>query len=130
MYFFSDAATNQNVATRFARRSHQKNPVSFLVGPTIDFFPLPVPDPSSTWGSLNCPDCRDSCCGHFLKPDKYLKNIAESSVVMPTPPSHAIKEFVQHLDRPPLALSQSVLLSEQDVKFWIAHLETVSQNRK
>ena len=50
-----------------------EKPCWFPGGPTIDFSPLPVPDPSRPWGSLNCPDCRDSCCGHFLKPDKYLK---------------------------------------------------------
>ena len=33
---------------------------------------------------VNCPDCRDSCCGHFLK---YLKNVADSSVVMSTQPA-------------------------------------------
>lgn len=54
---------------------------------------------------------------------------------MSIPPVHAIKDFLQPLGRPPLkseieTLSRSVLLSEQDVNYWIKHLETVSQNRK
>lgn len=110
-------------------------PCWFPGGPAIDFFPLPVPDISRPWGSSDCSDCKSGCYGHFLKQDKCLKNISEASTVMSIPPPQAIKEFLQPLRRPPLeseieTLCRSVLLSEQDVKYWIEHLETVSQNRK
>ena len=133
--FFLRCCYESECCHQLCREKPEEKPRWFPGDPTIDFFPLPVPVPSRPWGSLNCPDCSDSCCGHFLKPDKYLKNVADSSVVMSTPPAQAIKEFLQHLGRQPLetevrTLAQSVLLSEQDVKFWIAHLEAVSQNRK
>lgn len=112
-------------------------PQWFPGGPTIDFILLPVRDPSRPWGTSNCTDCKTGCCGHFLKPDKCLSNVKEASesVVIAAPPSQIIKEFLQAIARPPLeseiaTLSQSVLLPEQEVKFWIEHLETVSRNRK
>lgn len=98
-------------------------------GPTIDYLPLPAPDPARPWGGSDCLECNQtSCCGHYLKPDELL--IQEASVVKAMPLSQIIKGFYQALSRPPLqseivSLAQSVLLSESDVEMWIEHLEVM-----
>ena len=104
-------------------------------GPTIDFFPLPVPDPSRPWGNSNCPDCKGICGGHFLKPNENLQNIRGATNHMLKPPSLVIKEFLQSKDNVYETadideLARSVLLPAEEVKFWIDHLDTVKENRK
>lgn len=94
----------------------------FPGGPTIDFSPFST----RYLSTVDCSDCKSDCYGHFLKPDKYLKNISEASAVMSIP----IKEFLQPLGRPPLkseveTLSRSVLLSEQDVNYWIEQFHKI-----
>ena len=72
-------------------------------------------------GSSNCFECGKAICyGHYLKPDKSLTNIQKAAV---------LKLHLHHqtITRLPLEseitnLAISVLLSEQDVQFWIEHL--------
>ena len=103
-------------------------------GPSIDFFPVPVPDPSRPYGASSCPDCKQTCSGHYLKPDENLQNIQEALVKASNPPSVVIKEFLQSNRSPSESqlrtLARSVLLPVQDVKLWVEHLETVAKNRK
>ena len=101
-------------------------------GLTIDFFPLPAPDSSRPWDDSNCSDCKGPCSGHFFKPVDDLQNIREATNRMVKPPSVVNKEFLLSRNRVKQiskhCIAKSVLLSEQEVKIWIDHLNTVSEN--
>ena len=43
-------------------------------GPSVNKLLLPVPDPKRPWGDTNCPDCKGTCPGHYLKPAEILSN--------------------------------------------------------
>ena len=106
----------------------------FPGGPTVDFIPLHIPDSKRPWDTLDCSDCKGKCSGHIIKPSADLSNVKNAANVMDVPPSVAIREFLQTLAMSPTQeeitkLAKSVLLSEEDVKLWIDHLQTAARNR-
>ena len=109
-------------------------PCWFPGGPPVDIIPFPVPDSSRPWGMKDCSSCKGVCSGHFIKPDKTLSNVCSSTAAHLKPPSVVIKEFIAHNDSPNdqelSELAKSVLLSVEDVKLWVEHLQVVARNRK
>ena len=103
-------------------------------GPATSYLPDPIPDPTRPWGSNDCPECPgETCYGHFMMPDQALLSTLP---VVKKPPSAIIREvFERHKDCPLTedeitSTSKDVLLSPNEVKMWLAHLQTVKNNRK
>lgn len=105
-------------------------------GPTVDFLPFPFPDPKRSYGG-SCDTCKSFCCGHYITKLINITNPQEvKSIVMP--PSVVLKESFASLKQevtdiadvecPDLA--KKVLLSEEETKIWLNHLENIAQNRK
>ena len=102
-------------------------------GPTFDYFPLPIPDPSCNWGKRGCSKCGDKVCyGHFLTPEVSLQS---TCTAMMKPPSQILKEvFAKRRgnisDEDIQQLSKETLLPPEEVRIWIEHLQTIQANRK
>ena len=95
----------------------------FPQGPPLICLPMPIPDPERPWGNGSCKQCSGFCSGHFLVPEVALSS---DSVPMSMPPSTVIQKTHGDLSE----LAQKVLLPVDEVKIWVAHLETVDANRK
>ena len=102
-------------------------------GPTIDYLPFPFPDPKRPYGG-SCETCKDFCCGHYITKLVNITNPQDvKSILMP--PSVVLKESFAKQAATEIAnicpdLAKRVLLSEEDTKIWLNHLETIVQNRK
>ena len=101
----------------------------------MNYYPLPIPDPSCEWGSVNCLRCgiNKPCYGHFLTPELALQSASTSA--MAKPPSQIIKEAFTELngelrDEDIRRLSRTTLLPPEEVEMWIEHLTTIKRNRK
>ena len=106
----------------------------FPGGPSIDYFPIPVPDTSSPGGTMDCSKCSGNLCyGHFLTPELSVQSTADQ---MSIPPSQIIKEAFDKLkgedpsDTDVDRLSKATLLPPEEVRIWFEHLSTVQANRK
>ena len=80
-------------------------------GPSVQFLPLPVPDPKRPWGSKECMTCNEFCTGHFMCLQTVLAT--ESSDLPATntyPPSGVIKKSSQK------AQKESRDLNSEDVE--------------
>ena len=104
----------------------------FPNGPPLSYLPFPVPDPNKPWGGP-CTQCKDECCGHFLKPQLALESTILAVIV---PPSSQIKDAFDRLkgDAPSemyfTEVASKVLLPTEEVKMWFDHLRTISVNCK
>ena len=47
-------------------------------GPPISYFPIPQPDPERFFGSTSCTDCKDTCCGQYMKPKAMFKLLLQA----------------------------------------------------
>ena len=105
----------------------------FPGGPSLSYFPLPVPDPTQPWGNAGCEKCKGVCHGHFLPPQNALMS---SLLPMSKPPSEILKDaFNQLKERSPsddliTEVAQKTLLSKEEVILWFNHLAEVQRNRK
>ena len=105
----------------------------FTDGPAVSYLPYPIKDPTRPWGSKDCTECdgQNVCFGHFLKPDAALNS---SLPIMEKPPSTIIREFFQSHKTPTDSqieqVAKSALLSPNEVKMWLSHLQLVKENRQ
>ena len=89
---------------------------------------MPIGDPTRPWNGA-CSDCKQFCAGHYLKPQEAIQT---SSTIF-NPPSAVILEASKAgiLNESDIEnLARKVLLPVEDVKIWLRHLTTVSENRK
>ena len=64
----------------------------FMDGPTLQYFPLPIPDLSCPWCRRNCSRCPGEICyGNFLMPEMTLLS---SATPMTRPPSQILKDAI------------------------------------
>ena len=110
----------------------QEIPRWYEGGPPITYLPLPVPDPSRSWGSA-CSECEGICSGHYLKP---LEAFNSTMKPLSEPPSTVLSEAFKKLkgtapsDDLIEELSKKTLLKAGEVQIWFSHLATVAENRK
>ena len=97
-------------------------------GPSVDNLLLPVPDPKRPWGDTNCPDCKGTCTGHYLKPEEILGSSHQT--FSPLPSVEIQKSFKQSNSLDTTDLARRTLLPVEEVNMWVKHLETVTENRK
>ena len=100
-------------------------------GPTLDYIPLPTPDPERPWGSSNCTKCTNFCSGHYLSPKEALTSPLPKSE---KPPSHVLKAAFDKLKpgEPPSELevttvAKECLLPLSEVKIWFEHLANIKK---
>ena len=105
----------------------------FPGGPSLDYVPLPIADPSQPWGSTNCSKCKEKTCyGHFLSPEEALK----SSITPMKPPSQILKKAYDKLkDKDPSdayinEMAKATLLPPEEVGYWFEHLKNTRRNRR
>jgi hypothetical protein len=102
----------------------------FPGGPSVTTLPMPIGDPNRPWNGT-CSDCKQFCAGHYLKPQEAVH--AGGAIVFSPPPSAVILEASKAgtLNESDIEnLASKVLLPVEDVKVWLRHLMTVSENRK
>ena len=110
----------------------QEVPTWYEHGPTVSYLLLPIPDTSHPWGST-CSDCKGCCYGHYLKPKEALTS---THTPMSEPPSVIIGTAFKKLKGKSVTdnfveeLARKTPLPPDDVRLWLSHLETVSDNRK
>ena len=99
-------------------------------GPPLSFVPVPVADPNRSWGGI-CSTCTGHCNGHYLQ---FPNNTTGRKCF---PPRDIIEDAFKTLERPDGVfreesveeLARANLLSTDDVKMWLEHLESVEQRR-
>ena len=116
----------------YCKNGYKELPKWFSDGPYVSYLPIPIPDPARPWGSSNCSECGVKCYGHFLPPDIAMLSPSRGMV---KPPSVYIKETFDKLKTNPseqqiIELAKTVLLSPEEVKMWLKHLQTIKENRK
>ena len=102
----------------------------FPGGPSVTAIPIPIGDPTRPWNGT-CSDCKHFCAGHYLKPQEALQR-GDATTFNP-PPSAVIMEASKSgnlSDSDVERLARRVLLPVEDVKIWLQHLKTVSENRR
>ena len=105
----------------------------FRGGPSVDYLPMPVPDLEAPWGNTACSKCQNRVCfGHFLTPDAL-----ETSTATPMcqPPSQILKKFNGLKGKEPSdadveQMARATLLSPEDVRIWLEHLQSIHTNRR
>lgn len=100
--------------------------------------PLPIADKSSPWGGKGCKKCQGFCAGHYLSPEKCIEHVKNNGAKDCLPsPSVVLKEAFQKAQKgkkdindqiPDLA--KKTLLSVEEIKMWIKHLQEVKERRK
>ena len=133
--FYLKCCRSHDCSHPLCQKSNHNLPSTwFLGGPPLTYLPLPVPDPSQPWGSLQCSKCEGMCYGHYLEPSVASSNDAPSP--MQKPPSQMLKEWFDNLrgKTPSNAdfevAAKVTLLPPGEVEIWFQHLLTVQQNRK
>ena len=100
-------------------------------GPTLKYFPLPIPDPACTWGSTDCSKCQGKICyGHYLSPTLSLFSPVSPMV---RPPSQILKDAFsdqKSKDFSDSELAKTTLLPPEEVCMWLEHLKVVQDNRR
>ena len=108
----------------------------FPKGPSVDKLLLPVPDPKQPWGSTDCATCSGFCAGHYLEPEAVIGQLdAANPLSSIEPPSNQLKELFTRSGAEPTdselkEIASNCLLPENDVRMWLQHLNTISENRK
>lgn len=110
----------------------------FPNGPSLEYFPIPIPDPNRPWGG-DCSQCQGTCTGHFLSPDEHLEHYRKHGRdgMMFKPPSKILGEVHKELSTKKIELNKEkvtelakkTLLSTDDVQMWLEHLDEVRKNR-
>lgn len=108
----------------------------FPNGMSLDYFPLPIPDPSRPWGG-QCSSCKGTCAGHFLRPlegiEHYKKHGSKGMITQPPSKmlSDAHKKFKANKpsEEQLIELARKTLLTTEHVKMWFKHLDEVQKNR-
>ena len=98
--------------------------------PPFSFVLVPVADPNRPWDG-NCSTCTEHCNGHYLQ---LLDNLTGSKCL---PPRDIIGDAFKTLNRPNgvyeedsvIELVRENLLSTNDVKMWLEHLESIKKRR-
>ena len=105
-------------------------------GPSIEYIPLPVPDPKRPFGAKNCLSCNGECAGHYLSAEEVIQLIKENRTFSEKrPPSEIIKsEFKCKGDQllkedTCRDLAKQVLIKPTEVSFWLEHLKSVQEHR-
>lgn len=100
-------------------------------GPPLSFVQVPVADPNRSWGGISS-TCTGHCNGHYLQ---FPNNTTGRKCF---PPRDIIEDALfKTLERPDGVfreesveeLARANLLSTDDVKMWLEHLESVKQRR-
>lgn len=103
----------------------------FPGGPSVTYFPFPVPDTSQPWGNPHCSKCEGQCWGHFLDPKTAITSTLPP---MKKPPSQLLKEAFNKLkddsDKYIPQVARECLLSPAEVEMWFDHLRQIQKNRK
>ena len=113
--------------------------VLYTGGPSVQFLPLPVPDPKRPWRSKECKNCNGFCTGHFM----YLeKVVATGSSDLPAahtyPPNTVIKKSLKKAQKESRdlnsgdveELAKQTNLSTEDDEMWVTHLDSVKKRRQ
>ena len=110
----------------------------FPNGPSLEYFPVPIPDPKRPWGG-DCSQCKGKCAGHYLQPDDHLEHYSKHGRegMMFKPPSKILGEVHKKLcadkTQPSeefiIDLAKKTLLTTEDVRMWLKHLDGVQKNR-
>ncbi len=102
-------------------------------GPPVIKLPLPVVDPERPWGGT-CQSCDGICSGHYKI---VLTDVTDQRALCSTapPPSTILKEeFSKSPDCTTETFvkeaAKKALLTADDARIWIEHLQTVLKNRK
>lgn len=103
----------------------------FPGGPSLDYVPLPIADPSQPWCSTNCSECKKTCYGYFLSPEEALK----SSITPIKPRSQILKKAYDKLKEDPSdayinEIAKATLLPPEEVGYWFEHLKNIRRNRR
>lgn len=110
----------------------------FEGGPPLSYFPIPIIDPAYHIGE-DCTKCDGTCSGHFMAPEAAYKHYTDTKQQVThrliQPPSVMIKKAFEQskLSKIPVditALVQEVLLSQDEIRIWLNHLEHVAKRRK
>ena len=108
-------------------------------GPSVQFLPLPVPDPKRPWGSKECKNCNGFCTGHFICLEKVL---AIDSSYLPAAYTYLLvllsrkafekaqKESRNLNSEEVEEVAKQTLLSTEDVEMWVTHLDSVRKRRQ
>ena len=106
-------------------------------GPPITTLPLPIADPKRPWGSSMCSTCKGFCSGHYLPPT-YID--VTDSPVFAKPPSSVCKELLLERKKKKQqqkitddfvkSAAQRTLLTLEEARIWIDHLQIVDENRR
>ena len=120
--------------------SINKNILQWSPGaPDLTYFPVPIADPLHPWAGP-CEECSPmQCAGHFLKPDQHFSHYQKHgrarmmfklpSVVIAEKHRRAAKQGKQLTSSEIKQLAKDVLLTEENVRMWLEHLEGVSERR-
>ena len=101
-------------------------------GPPITMLPLPVIDQERPWGGNKCNDCKGACTGHYKTVFTNVFDTHATSSTAP-PPSTILKEEFRKAKHPISEkflqeAAKKALLSIEDTKIWLEHLQTVLDN--
>ena len=112
----------------------------FPNGPSLDYFPVPIPDPNCPWGG-DCSQCQGTCAGHYnyLSPDEHLEHYKKHGRdgMMVKPPSKILGEVHKEFYTKKIKLNKEnvaepakkTMLSTGDVQMWLQRLDEVWKNR-
>lgn len=101
----------------------------FTNGPSLEYFPVPIPDPNRPWGG-QCTQCEGKCTGHFLTPGAHLRHYEKhgKARMMVKPASRILAEShkellarnVQRDEATVSDLARKTLLAD-DIVMWLQH---------
>ena len=91
-------------------------------GPSFSFFPYPVIDSTTPWGSV-CASCGSCCSGHYVtQVDQLLDLHGSARAIRSIPPSIIIEEAFKKGISTVDALAKKCCLTTDEVKMWLHHL--------
>ena len=104
-------------------------------GPAITHLPLPMVDVDRPWGNTSCSTCKGFCAGHYRV--EMVDTTDQSAMKSLAPPPSLIlkSDFSKLSTYPPSETfvkeeAEKVLLTPDDTRIWMDHLNTVLLNRK
>ena len=96
--------------------------------------PFPIVDKERPWGGTTCDQCKGTCAGHYktVLTDVFDKQAMNSTAPLP---STILKQEFRKAKKPVSETflqnaARKALLSIEDTKIWLDHLQTVLNNRK
>ena len=97
----------------------------FPNGSSVEYFPIPIPDPNRPWGA-DCSTCKGTSAGHFLRPDDHqvhYRNYGREGM-MAKPASKILGDAHKKL-----LVVKKTLLPTDHVQMWLEHLGEEHKNR-